>query len=493
MYPRKLHTTPSSKEAAFSLPVRTSTLWQIGVILVLSLLLLISMLLRSGSDLCLRLYIDGKYAGAVSSPAVMQEAMDRISLENALDRTAVGKMQTSYSFGRLGRNEELLDESDCFALLSAYIDHTYTAGYLLTFGQKTLAHLEKEEDAKEIVSRLSFVIADSLSGREDIDISDIEALYQISPVICEKATLKDPDTVYNMLYAALEEELSALPGDGDGAVSPGEDIPADSTVPGRVNAFLSDKTYLYEQYYAIDVLRNPTLGILVSDELQSMLNGLEQSFVTVSTEVSTELIPYKTVYIETANEYVGYSKVQTVGENGLREITYEVKTVAGQETSRSILSSRVIAESVDAVIVIGTKPYPKPIPTGTYVWPLRTDRYITSYFGWRPDPFTGEYKYHNGMDIYAPKNTPVYAMDGGEVITAGWEGTYGLCVMIDHGNGLVTLYAHLNAITVEDGDLVYQGQQVGKVGDTGRATGYHLHLEARLWNKRVDPLDYLPD
>ncbi len=116
---------------------------------------------------------------------------------------------------------------------------------------------------------------------------------------------------------------------------------------------------------------------------------------------------------------------------------------------------------------------------------------ITSYFGARSDPFTGAAAILGAIDIYAPKGTDIYAAASGTVILAQSYSTYGNCVIIDHGNGLFTLYAHASKINVSVGDTVTQGQVIAQVGMTGRATGYHLHFEVRVGSTRVDPLDYV--
>lgn len=112
---------------------------------------------------------------------------------------------------------------------------------------------------------------------------------------------------------------------------------------------------------------------------------------------------------------------------------------------------------------------------------------ITSPFGTRPDPFTGEQKFHAGIDIGAAEGTPVGAAGAGEVTTAGWYGGYGNAVIIDHGNGLQSLYGHLSAIMVSVGDLVTQLQTIGLVGSTGNSTGPHLHFELRQDGSPIDP------
>ncbi len=117
---------------------------------------------------------------------------------------------------------------------------------------------------------------------------------------------------------------------------------------------------------------------------------------------------------------------------------------------------------------------------GRFVWPAQG--YITSF--WAPD--------HRAIDIGAPEGTPVYASDAGVVIQAGWNGTYGITVMIDHGNGFQTLYAHLSAYYPAAGSNVRRGQAIGKMGNTGRSTGPHLHFEIRYQGGNVNPMRYLP-
>jgi LysM repeat protein len=113
----------------------------------------------------------------------------------------------------------------------------------------------------------------------------------------------------------------------------------------------------------------------------------------------------------------------------------------------------------------------------------------TSLMGMRTDPFTGDAKFHNGVDIEAHFNTPVEAAAAGTVILAGWNGGFGKCIKIDHHNGYVTLYGHLNAILVHVGQKVKQFQVIAKVGMTGRTTGPHLHFTV-LCSARIVILNF---
>ncbi|MGB3640721.1 MAG: M23 family metallopeptidase [Rivularia sp. (in: cyanobacteria)] len=116
---------------------------------------------------------------------------------------------------------------------------------------------------------------------------------------------------------------------------------------------------------------------------------------------------------------------------------------------------------------------------------------ITSGFGWRIHPLTGEYRFHSGIDFGAPQGTPIYAFKAGLVEFAGIRGGYGKAVIINHGAGKSTLYGHASKLIVRKGERVVPGQIVGKIGSTGNSTGPHLHFEVRLDDKPVNPRPYL--
>lgn len=116
---------------------------------------------------------------------------------------------------------------------------------------------------------------------------------------------------------------------------------------------------------------------------------------------------------------------------------------------------------------------------------------ITSDYGWRADPFTGQKAWHAGMDIAAPKGAPVSACWDGRVVFAGEKGGYGKVVMIEHEGGFTSVYGHLDSIGTRVGDVVGTGREIAKVGETGRATGPHLHFELRRDTGTVDPASYL--
>ena len=174
-------------------------------------------------------------------------------------------------------------------------------------------------------------------------------------------------------------------------------------------------------------------------------------------------------------KYLGYEKVKTAGKNGVRQVTAEVVTVDGVEQSRTVLSAKVTQEPV----------------TGRFIWPVPGYTNIYSPYGYRWG------KLHAGIDISQNgiKGAAIVAADGGRVVeansTSSWGQGYGYYVVIDHGGGYRTRYAHCGKITVKVGQKVAQGQLIGYVGNTGNSQGYHLHFEVLVNGSSTNPVPYL--
>lgn len=159
------------------------------------------------------------------------------------------------------------------------------------------------------------------------------------------------------------------------------------------------------------------------------------------------------------------------------------------------LENQLLSESsriASQLKALQTNPtYRQPIKqaTGRFIWPMRGP--ITSPFGYRYHPIHRYRARHTGIDISRPTGTPIVAADGGRVVSAGWQSGYGKAVVIMHGKGLATLYAHMSRVSVGAGQTVSQGQRIGACGSTGYSTGPHLHFEVRVGGSPVNPLGYL--
>ncbi len=154
----------------------------------------------------------------------------------------------------------------------------------------------------------------------------------------------------------------------------------------------------------------------------------------------------------------------------------------GEETAALESGIRPVAEAKIAA-ELARERYLAAIPS---IWP--TLGYISSGFGFRSYP---DYGFHAGLDIVNDYGAPVYATANGMVVEAGWHGGFGYRIVIDHGNGLQSMYAHNSRLLVSGGEAVKKGQQIALVGSTGFATGPHVHYQLELWGKPVDPTPYL--
>ena len=197
-----------------------------------------------------------------------------------------------------------------------------------------------------------------------------------------------------------------------------------------------------------------------------------------------EVIEYETIKKKSDEYYQGDTRIEQEGKNGVQIFEGRLTKVAGEVVDRKEVSTSVIRDKQDKIILIGTKERPKTAPTGTYAMPLEYYT-VTSEFGQRWG------RLHAGIDLADPTGTTIYASDGGTVIRASYFGGYGNCVEIDHENGRVTRYGHCSALLVSEGDKVYQGQPIALVGSTGNSTGPHLHFEIILDGVQHNPREFV--
>jgi murein DD-endopeptidase MepM/ murein hydrolase activator NlpD len=176
-------------------------------------------------------------------------------------------------------------------------------------------------------------------------------------------------------------------------------------------------------------------------------------------------------------------KEELVGEN--KANAKRLLALAAQEEAES---RRIEAELAEAARRAsgGSGVY-----AGQMSWPVPSSQRVTSPFGWRTHPIFGDRRLHTGIDIGAPSGAAVVAAGAGTVISAGYRGGYGNTIMVDHGEGVVTLYAHLSAFATSVGQSVGRGAQIGSVGSTGNSTGPHLHFEVRVNGVPKNPMNYL--
>ena len=155
----------------------------------------------------------------------------------------------------------------------------------------------------------------------------------------------------------------------------------------------------------------------------------------------------------------------------------DLEQLTGERTDLlTVMESRLIDQRLKKMMVPTQNPVNAP---------------VGSRFGWRIDPFTGRQALHTGLDFQANTGAPIVSAAGGVVVTSETHSEYGNMVEVDHGNGLVTRYAHASRLLVKKGDLIKRGQQIALVGSTGRSTGSHLHFEVLVQGVHQDPYKFL--
>ena len=165
---------------------------------------------------------------------------------------------------------------------------------------------------------------------------------------------------------------------------------------------------------------------------------------------------------------------------------------SNKETERMIDELQADADAMTAKLQSeGSSSTTSEYTGGVLQWPTPSSSYITSPFGYRIHPIYGYKKFHTGIDIGASSGSAIVAANPGTVILSGWNGGYGKCVVVDHGGGVTTLYAHCSSLLVSYGQKVSRGQQIAKVGSTGNSTGPHLHFEVRLNGSYKNPMNYV--
>lgn len=419
----------------------------------------------------------------------------------------------------------------------------YTVGTTVTYDGEVIGAVESQSTAEAARSRLERITTRTLGESFTID----DSLIQYSSGLLKRQDVVDGDTFEEDLSEEIGlvtpayclyvdgERIGATPYEG-ALEELMEQMKASVTNADTVSCSFAEDVEVKQEYVSTDEIMN--LGYLAeilystktaevtyevkkgdtwseiaeehgltSKELLALNPGYDTNKLQIGEVLTLSAsVPYLTMtvvqreryvdevmydieYTDTANLYKGDYKVTSAGQYGAADVVATVTYVNGEETERTVLSSVTLREPVTEQRLRGTKARPTWHPTGTFRWPVSGR--ITSYFGGRKSPGGIGSTNHKGIDIAAPKGTPVYAADGGTVTYSGWMSGYGYLVRIDHGNGYVTYYGHNSSLTVSVGQHVYKGQQIARVGSTGNSTGNHCHFEIRYNGVAKNPLNYL--
>ncbi len=339
--------------------------------------------------------------------------------------------------------------------------------YRLSVDGQHIAYFETEQEALDTLNDLKANYIRGEMNTQSVSFVEDVVLSEESVSIYEFDTFATKDEALDYISTgSLVKDIYVIEaGDTLNAIARDRDMPLDDVL--AANPDLEEDTLLQ-----------------IGQEINLLVPEPIISVKTVEVHAEIQNIDYDVIEEETDELYEGDRKVIVEGERGKNEVETVVTYINGTESSIKTLTENIIKEPVDKVVQVGTKERPAGVATGSMSKPFY-GYIITSPFG----PRYG--RNHNGIDLAAPVGTGVYAADGGTVVHAGWKSSFGKLVIIDHGNGIKTMYAHLSEIYVNEGDAVTQGDYIAASGNTGRSTGPHLHFEIRVNGTAVNPANYI--
>ncbi len=400
----------------------------------------------SSLDVSLSLYADGRYIGIVESKEQAQLSYLRVCRDiskKAIADTA-DTCELSYKFVRGEKSDDALDSDKLYDFLyEVELSHYTDCTGLFVDGEFTAAGKAAQQLA--LTYKDLGVTAQQVLVPNELLLSNNEIVTLLAEVTDDEVEGKNDKTLFEFAEDA-------------------------------------EKSFAPSMTYQSDKPKNEESDNTSDEKQESRAEDVYVSEVEYT-------IPYETIYEASSELYIGSYELKQNGVDGVGKAVYTIKSFQGVEISREKTDDTVLSEPVNKIILKGTKALPKGMTTGTFSFPLK-DFVYTDRYGSRT--LNGNYSYHYGVDMYAPKGTSIFASDGGRVITAGTHRSFGKYVVIEHENGYQTLYAHMSAICTSEGKLVDKGEKIGEIGDTGMAYGYHLHFEIQLDGERLNPQKFLP-
>ncbi len=413
-------------------------------------------------DYVLAVQVNGEIVGYVASEQVFDDARMNVNERIESARETMAQMDSSTeetqqweitpTFTLRVANGPVLDENEMAdAILRASSDQIQEATALYVDGHLR-AITSQGDDLRRFLDDFKAPYEDP--NDPDMRVEFVKDIELVDGVYFTDSIMDYSDIV-NMLQGKEQEEKVYVVQQGD--------------TPWMIAA-ANDLT-LNELYELNPQMADSSYNMYIGDEL---IVAQEMDFLQVkqvATRTWQEEIAYTTTTTNSDEYDWGVTKTITAGQNGLKEITADITYINGVQTSTEILNETVLVEPVTEEVIKGTHLRSGMVAqygTGSFIWPVPNYKYVSRWMS------SG----HTGADICASYGVPIIACDSGVVVTSGWHYSYGNYVIIDHGNGYRTLYAHMAySPSVSVGQSVSQGQTIGYVGSTGNSTGNHCHLE----------------
>lgn len=408
--------------------------------------------------------IDNKYIGTVKSKSAVQDILNEIikEAETRYGTKILVSNQISYKSVFLTSKNRIADD-ELRSQIESSVSLTSKA-FAITIDGKDIAYLKDRASAIAVLDKIKAPYIQSEEDSANVGFFENVSIIEREVSVDE---LKGPEEVFNQLIVKSNDMKEYTVQEGD--------------IVGRIaEKFGLTMAEIRKVNPGIDI-DNISIGEKLSIVAPRYVVNVKKS----SYKTAEEKIAYEVEYEDTQELYKGDSKVKVKGTEGNKLVKTELVSINGILEKTNIISENVLEAPKTEIVLRGTKERPRTVATGVFEKPSRGS--VSSRFGPRWS------SQHTGIDIAVPKGTPNKAADGGTVTFAGWDGNYGKLIIINHGNGLTTYYAHNDTIKVEKDQKVAKGDVIGTAGTTGNVTGPHLHFEVRKNGTPVDPSEYVPD
>lgn len=303
----------------------------------------------------------------------------------------------------------------------------------------------------------------------------------------ENPLLAYVDGISNLYLINVNGQTAGAQADAAACLRIIDTVRAAYTNENTVSCTIDSDVRIDRAYVRDDTLQDPD-AIAALLEPENEASPVRLDITTVERSVYTAAVPFNTECVGSSTLYVGESETITEGRDGAQRVTDSVTYKNGAETGRETVETQMLSVPITRLVALGEMAGHRTDSTGAPIWPCTGN--LTSYFGPRSGGIGSTN--HKGIDICGQWAQDILAVDGGEVIYAGWMSGYGNFIQIRHDDGTVTAYAHMSDLAVSVGERVWQGQVIGYMGDTGTASAIHLHFEVYVDGTRVDPLTWLP-
>lgn len=441
-----------------------TTLFNIGAPIV-SLIILISVVgIIKSLDFGVSIELNGEYIGAVANESVYETAQkmvqERIVYQDASDAIV---FKPTYKLAVKSKNDMLNETELTDKLILSSADAISEA-----FGVYVDSKFEGAVNSTEEIEKALNEKLDSYKTGTEGEVVKFAQDIQFVYGYYLNNTIKAPSEITTLLNGEIAGNVYYTVLEGDTPIGIAEKHNISYNELHALNPNSLDMIY-------------PGNELLVSASVPYL------NVMITRQEVYDVKVAFKTITQNSNNYYSGYTYVSQAGKEGVNQVTANVTYIDGRETSRTITNTTVISNPVDKIVIRGTKvaSYTGPVGNGKYIWPVGGGGgYISCYYG--------GYAGHTGMDIATNIGTPIYASAAGRVIAVRYL-NYGLGrhIMIDHGNGVVTVYGHNSVLYVSNGQYVSQGQVIALSGNSGRSTGPHLHIAFLVNGSYRNPSYYL--